>query len=516
MNKVFKVIWSKAKSAWIVVSELAKNHDAKGGIHDGRKRYAWLTRAVMLALVLGSTAIVPAYAAAGDKVQYGSVTIGDYPNTQGDLFVYGTSKFYGTVLFNDGEFAYDSQKHGFSFGKAQYNSKLYNYSIAIGNTGEGSDYSIIFGNGSSGKGTYDVVIGDLASAEKANAVAIGKSASAQGTSSIALGESAHATADDGMAIGHSSESTLAGALALGKEAKAHGTDAVAIGTGAQANNNPYGIAIGKNAIVNNQGAIAIGQDSSSDHPYGIAIGGNNVGQKGANANGTYSIALGADSLVNGAEAGVAIGYGAKVDGADSKDGVALGAYSVSNWATKAGIQGYLPWEGSNGGNIQNSTFQSAISSPIWKSTMAGVSIGDTSNWDKSKWITRQLTGLAAGINDYDAVNVAQLKASMTTLSSTDGSVKITPKYNDDGSRTFDLSASGGSGSGSGGHFVSVTKTNSWDSDDSLKNAGNYDNDGATGTQSTAVGVNAQAKTQGTALGNGANASNTCFLSSNFP
>ena len=505
MNKVFKVIWSKAKSAWIVVSELAKNHDAKSGsCHDGRKGNAWLIGAITLALVLGNGT---ALAAAGEKVQYGGVTIGDYPNKQGDLFVYGTSKFYGTILFNDGEFAYDSQKHGFSFGKAQYNSKLYNYSIAIGDTGEGSDYSIILGRNASGKGTYDVAIGDTAYAEKANAVAIGKSASAQGKSSIALGESAHATADDGMAFGHSSESNMAGALALGKEAKAHGADAVAIGTGAQANNNPYGIAIGKNAIVNNQGSIAIGQDSSSDHPYGIAIGGNNVGDKGANANGTYSIALGADSIVNGAEGGVAVGYGAKVDGSDAKDGVALGAYSVSNWATKAGVQGYLPWEGSNTGNVQNSTFQSAIASPVWKSTTAGVSIGDTSG-DKTKWITRQLTGLAAGTSDYDAVNVAQLKASMTTLSSTDGSVKITPKYNNDGSRTFDLSASGGSGSGSGGHFVSVTKNNDWDNDDSLKTAGNYNNNGATGTQSTAVGVNAQAQTQGTALGNGANASNT--------
>ena len=515
MNKIFKVIWSKARSAWVVVSEIAKNHGSKdGGVHDRRSHYVWLTRAIILALVLGSTAEMPAYAAAGERVQYGSVTIGDYPNTEGDLFVYGTSKFYGTnkfygtILFNDGEFAYDSQKHGFSFGKAQWNSKLYNYSIAIGDTGEGSDYSIVLGHNASGKGTYDVAIGDTASAEKANAVAIGKSASAQGASSIALGDSAHATETDRLSIGHSSESTMAGALAFGKEAKAHGADAVAIGTGAQANNNPYGIAIGKNAIVNNQGSIAIGQDSSSDHPYGIAIGGNNVGEKGANANGTYSIALGADSLVNGAEGGAAIGYGAKVDGSDAKDGVALGAYSVSNWATKAGVQGYLPWEGSNTGNIQNNAFQSAIASPAWQSTTAGVSIGDTSNGDKTKWITRQLTGLAAGTNDYDAVNVAQLKASMTTLSSTDGSVKITPIYNKDGSRTFDLSASGGSGSGSGPHFVSVTKNNAGDSDDSLKTAGNYNNDGATGTQSTAVGVNAQAQTQGTALGNGANASNT--------
>ena len=506
MNKIYKVIWSKVRCVWVVVSEIARNHGAKGrSVHEGRKGASLLAGALLLGLLTGNGTV---WAAVGEKVQYDSVTIGDYPNKQGDLFVYGTSKFFGTLLFNDGEFAYDSQKHGFSFGKAQYNSKLYNYSIAIGDTGEGSDYSIVLGRNASGKGTYDVVVGDGAYAEKANAVAIGKSASAQGNSSIALGESAHATVEDGMAIGHSSESTMAGALAFGKEAKAHGTDAVAIGTGAQANNNPYGIAIGKNAIVNNQGSIAIGQDSSSDHPYGIAIGGNNVGEKGANANGTYSIALGADSLVNGAEGGAAIGYGAKVDGANAKDGVALGAYSVSNWATQAGVQGYFPWEGSNTGNIQNSTFQSAISSPIWKSTTAGVSIGDTTNGDKAKWITRQLTGLAAGTNDYDAVNVAQLKASMTTLSSADGTVKITPKYNDDGSRTFDLSASGGSDSGSGGHFVSVTKNNSWESDDSLKNADNYNNDGAKGTQSTAVGVNAQAQTQGTALGNEADASNT--------
>lgn len=220
MNKIFKVIWSKAHSVWVVVSEIAKNHGSKdGGVHDRRNRYVWLTRAITLALVLGSTAVVPAYAAAGEKVQYGSVTIGDYPHTQGDLFVYGTSKFFGTLLFNDGEFAYDSQKHGFSFGKAQYNSKLYNYSIAIGDTGEGSDYSIVLGRNASGKGTYDVVIGNTASAEKANAVAIGKSASAQGTSSIALGESAHAIADDSMALGHSSESTMAGGIAFGKEAQ---------------------------------------------------------------------------------------------------------------------------------------------------------------------------------------------------------------------------------------------------------------------------------------------------------
>ena len=78
MNKIFKVIWSKARSVWVVVSEIAKNHGSKdGGVHDRRNRYVWLTRAITLALVLGSTAVVPAYAAAvgyfTDSVTVGTV-----------------------------------------------------------------------------------------------------------------------------------------------------------------------------------------------------------------------------------------------------------------------------------------------------------------------------------------------------------------------------------------------------------------------------------------------------------
>lgn len=221
---------------------------------------------------------------------------------------------------------------------------------------------------------------------------------------------------------------------------------------------------------------------------------------------SFSIAIGTGSDVNqGGNGNIAIGYMAKnTSGADA---IALGAFSKNDWRLNAGQQGYAPWEGSNTGNVENSNFKNSLDSAAWKSTKGGLSIGDITG-DKSAWITRQISGVAAGTQDTDAVNVAQLKASMTTLSSTDGTVKITPKYNDDGSRTFDLSASGGSGSGSDGHFVSVTKNNTWDSEDSLKYAGNYDNDGAQGTKSTAVGVNAVAQTKGTALGNGANASNT--------
>ena len=458
MNKVFKVIWSKAKSAWIVVSELAKNHDAKSGsCHDGQERYAWLTWAVTLTLVLMNGMSWAATVKDDYGIFFKGLTIGDSSNvTQGYLTSYSPASFWGPVTFyNDVTFSkgfsfsdlvvngmhidYNNASHSFSLGQTYHKDNTSKYTISLGETFNTGDYSFVAGNQAQG-GKYSVVIGSSANGNNPYTVVLGPNTQAA-SSSIVLGNGAKTYRNNGIAIGA--------------------------------------------AAVDDSG---------------------NITTAGALAGDPFSIAIGTGSDVNqGGTGNIAIGYMAQnTAGADA---IVLGAFSKSDWRLNAGQQGYAPWEGSNIGNVNNSTFGNSLSSAAWKSTKGGLSIGDITG-DKSTWITRQISGVAAGTQDTDAVNVAQLKASMTTLSSTDGSVKITPKYNDDGSRTFDLSASGGSGSGSGGHFVSVTKNNDWDNDDSLKNAGNYNNNGATGTQSTAVGVNAQAKTQGTALGNGANASNT--------
>ena len=86
---------------------------------------------------------------------------------------------------------------------------------------------------------------------------------------------------------------------------------------------------------------------------------------------------------------VAIGSEANVT---KEGGVALGAGSVAS--VDKGVAGYDPGTGTN----------STDTSSVWKSTQAAVSVGDT-----SKGITRQITGVAAGTQDTDAVNVAQLK-----------------------------------------------------------------------------------------------------------
>jgi hypothetical protein len=243
-------------------------------------------------------------------------------------------------------------------------------------------------------------------------------------------------------------------------------------------------------------AVSLGASSSSLilPDYSLTIGHVDLDNLGI-----YATAIGYNA--SAADYAMAIGYNSSAVAGT----IALGKGSKTSTSNAAGQQGYMPWEGSSTSNAQNDTFKAALSGAAWKSTGGALSIGDVTGSDSSTWITRQISGVAAGTQDTDAVNLAQLKASMTTLSSTDGSVTLTQKYNNDGSRTYDLSVKS-TGSDTGSHFASFGKTSATDTDDTVKTYGNYNNDGATGTQSTAIGVGASATTQGTAVGNGAAAS----------
>ena len=89
------------------------------------------------------------------------------------------------------------------------------------------------------------------------------------------------------------------------------------------------------------------------------------------------------------ETAMAFGYDSH---AKVNHGVALGAWSVAD--TAAGVSGYDP----------STQAASTDTSAAWKSTLGAVSVGD-----KTEGYTRQITGVAAGTEDTDAVNVAQLK-----------------------------------------------------------------------------------------------------------
>ena len=123
---------------------------------------------------------------------------------------------------------------------------------------------------------------------------------------------------------------------------------------------------------------------------------------GASAKGDGATALGLNSSASAKDT-VAIGADTR---AELEGGVALGKGSVAN--TAAGIAGFDPLTG----------FGSINTGSAWRSSAAAFSVGDV-----SRGITRQITGVAAGTADTDAVNVAQLKAAMSKTNEAKGSTE---------------------------------------------------------------------------------------------
>ncbi|WP_292018141.1 YadA-like family protein, partial [Megasphaera sp. UBA4382] len=157
-------------------------------------------------------------------------------------------------------------------------------------------------------------------------------------------------------------------------------------------------------------------------------------------------------------------------------------------AVALGSQAYADREANNQGGYDpasNNKNHNAGSDPVWNSTLAAVSVGSSKHdvWDGSKNVhyaqqTRQITNVAAGKEDTDAVNVAQLK------------------------QVVNLVNNSGGGSGTGGSGVHDYSVNSVDT----TNDSNYNNTGAKGTNALAAGVNAKAKGENAvAIGTGATA-----------
>ena len=165
------------------------------------------------------------------------------------------------------------------------------------------------------------------------------------------------------------------AIGTGNHIRSKAREGVAIGNHLGING-PQTIAIGFGSEANAQSAISIGQSNTAEGKNAISIGNQ------SHAYAKNSVAIGGPSVTEGppAEPGAL---------ATVENGVALGAGSVAD--REAGMAGYLS-EGKT--------------SAEWKSTLGALSVG--AEFDKGA-DTRQITGVAAGTKDTDAVNVAQLK-----------------------------------------------------------------------------------------------------------
>ena len=215
-------------------------------------------------------------------------------------------------------------------------------------------------------------------AKSDDSVAIGKDAAAGFSKDVAVGDNAKANDHT-----TSKDQKIGGATAIGTDTVARGNGASAYGYGAKAIGD-YNSALGNQASATGTATTAVGVSSNASGAYSAALG---IASKATNT-GSIGIGLASDADA-GATGSGAVSIGSQA-GASIQDSVALG--SNSKTTVNSGVQGYDP----STGNKTDAT---------WQSTKGAVSVGDV---DKN--ITRQITSVAAGKKDTDAVNVAQLKS----------------------------------------------------------------------------------------------------------
>ena len=524
MNRIYKVIWSKVKNCYIVVSEIAKSHSKpiSTKLNSG-KTVAAVLAALALVSVSGVALVQAVDVKLGDNAgtsnyvgQVGSIAIGNNSyvenmgGTQENLFSFGQTdqtqwaagisigqNAYartGSVMLGDHKYVGalgDTTVEGTGYNNVKSkNVNIFSTTVGANSYNQGAfstvngAYSIISGRYNGGRLTAGyasqnfgaVVTGALNSIESATTTNrySGIANSVVGTANRTFNSNGTLIFGAGNEITNST-TTISAPSSGGASAKELQTNlmtsirdsqsggaTLAIGGGNKADYTQKTSIIGVNNTVTGK--------SSDISQYNNVTGFNNTATNVDNAtvigtNRTLSdlsdtIVIGsADSTIaTTASNAVAIGSNSNVtvDG-----GVALGSDSVAS--VDKGVAGTVP----TGATVSDTDKASAT----WTSTLGAVSVG-VPGTNAAATKTRQITGVAAGTQATDAVNVAQLNAVNTRLTNTVDANKI--------------------------HFFHVNSTSGT----------NYDNDGAKGTDSIAIGKSSTAADNSIAIGNGASVSDS--------
>ena len=470
MNKIFKVIWSKSKQCYVVVSEMAKNKTGKKKI---------IVASILAALAIQTAGVIDVAAAEGDQP---SSAIADGRVTNG--------KTNGLAI---GNFASSESNQSIAIGyysvatAAEMNPALPATAVGAGAQAKGlstvalglsaqatsgkatalgsksiasQDAAVSVGADAKATGGYASALGADATASNNDATAFGHGTVASGASSTALGSRAkagsvagvgigmlaNATNQYGIAIGGESSSTADNSIAIGRNSSVTGDNGIAIGT-FTTSKGANGVAIGTNSTTSDQGGVAVGNaakststnttavgmDVTAAGPNSVALGGSATassdgaiaigshGTRKTTATGNRALAIGTVATANGLD-NIAIGTSASTSsqystavgnsatatavraaafGANStasvEGGVALGSGSVANRAGGIANKGYNP------NDNRTNKYAGLNTWALYPSTGA-IAVGN------GALATRQITGLAAGKEDTDAVNVAQLKS----------------------------------------------------------------------------------------------------------
>ena len=394
------------------------------------------------------------------------------------------------------------------------NSEVRENATVIGNRSKAGMQSVALGSGIEA-GEWSIAIG-LESKAHNHAIAMGWNSDVSGEYAIGIGEEAKSFSNKSVSMGYQAHAYVGESLAIGNSALVGGERITETAYNALSdaekknyihdsygdfyfkkdNKSYYSTAVGPQARAYGKNATALGSANVGSIGEGrMADGGTAIGSS-SNAAYENATALGFHSIAYAKDA-VTIGANTRTEVAGA---VALG--SDSQATVEAGVYGYDPYKE---GRKQES--------PTWKSTKAAVSVGKNVydyNLKKNVEETRQITNVAAGTENTDAVNVAQLKNLKYKLNDdlTDAKGDLNRKITANGNRITSLSnkVDGNTDNinnlkqqrltdikninqsieGHTTRFVSVNRENTGEKSD------NYLNDGATKIGSIAIGHNAHA------------------------
>ena len=405
MNRFFKVIWCEALNAYVVAGEFAKGRTKSASM---RKLIAVLVAGGML-----GTGFVNSVDAAASKGSQ-QITITDKDTT-------GATAEIKTIFYIESEWpTYPYAAGGYSSISSWSGHAANNYDkiVQAGTSWEGTnnislglftnagyalkenadgDYKILKGtnanpvyyhgqqiNGSLGydideskQYNYATAFGIRTAAANRLATAWGSYSVASGLASTAFGHRTIAKGEYSIAWGEDTKASGELATSWGSEAAASGRGATAWGSETEASDQ-YATAWGYGSKATGYHSTAWGYKSKATGDQSTAFG------NWSYANATNSLAVAGGEVASDAENGIAIGWYAN---STIKDGIALGNGSVTT-RTAGDTTAYS--KGDSTGNA-------------WVSTSVALAVG------KDADVTRQITGVAAGSKDTDAVNVAQLK-----------------------------------------------------------------------------------------------------------
>lgn len=269
MNKIYKVVWNKARNCYVVVSEFAKNHSTS----------SVTKKKVSIAAIL----------AAGMLSGF-SPMVSSAANNTGDSI--------GTVIAGDGNTVFSSNSVTLGNGI----SSLGGANVAIGFGSKAGDQekpldshnangATAVGTGSQATNYRATALGDLTVASGVDSIGLGTVAEATGDRSISAGLLSQASGVNAIAIGDQTVSSHNDTVAIGEKASATNSQSIAIGSSSSSSGS-YSVAIGLNAKATDGWSVALGNSSETSKAVStstMTVGGKTYQTAGGSAKGTVSV-----------------------------------------------------------------------------------------------------------------------------------------------------------------------------------------------------------------------------------